>query len=126
LFKGNPVSNLDPLLQSKDLKIDLLTLVNRPAFDVQYDSRLDVLKLVFPEHEYAVYPVDECLSILYQPDDLEVVGFMLQDFEAIFLKAYPDVLSVWSSSQERVLTFIMHIFDKIGVQLVRNPRRWQP
>lgn len=67
---------------------------------VSYDKSFDALIILLapPDQERVAHYVDEHVALLYRPDDLEVIGIQVEDFETSFLPEHAAVERVWKLS----------------------------
>src|SRR5262245_17027800 len=91
------------LVQTSQLKTTFLASLDRakpqPLF-VSYDKQFDALfiLLIPPDQERVAHYVDDHVALLYRPDDLEVVGLQVEDFESGFLPMHYALKKVWKFS----------------------------
>lgn len=65
---------------------------------VEFDPLADELIIFFVENNsnYISHDLNDNISLLYNPKDNEVIGFMIENFQYSFLKDYPDAEAAWS------------------------------
>ena len=98
---------MDSIRSIKDFKTNKLVaqLKNHPHVSYfKYDDSFDALILLFvpPETETVVHYLDDSVALLVQPDDLEIVGLQIEDFEYDFLPKHEGVRKVWKLSDSDV------------------------
>lgn len=89
------------LVDTNQLKTSYLSNIQRkssPFF--HYDNQSDTLMLLFisPENETIVHYVDRHVAILYTPENYEIVGLQIEDFQSDFMPMYSDLQKAWSLS----------------------------
>lgn len=88
------------IIQPSQFKVDLLNqfIAGKiaPKF-VHYDVELDELFMVFQDKEIpnAAHPLDDFISLLFEPISMEVIGVQVDDFQGEFLSRCPTVRKVW-------------------------------
>src|SRR5258707_5530215 len=114
------MAELKPLISAHELKTKFLSQVARSKVDrtlfIDYDHELDVLVvLLVPKGtEYSVYFIDQYIALLYEPDTLEIIGIMVEDFERGFLQKYPAIQDVWNETKQVALELAHVTEDLIG------------
>ncbi|HLY25588.1 MAG TPA: hypothetical protein VKQ72_04570 [Aggregatilineales bacterium] len=120
---------LERLVKTSDLKTGFLADAaknKRKSLDIDYDARFDALMLLLvpPETDTIVHYVDDHVALLYRPDDLEIVGIQVEDFERSFLPQHEAVSKVWRLSDSKTdlndLGDLIVIFDRIKPQVARE------
>lgn len=95
---------VQPLINLSELKTGYLKankeMLKRPL--IHFDKDLDELMILFvlPKVETVVHYVDEFVALLYKPDDFEIVGIQIDDFETEFLPKYAGVAKAWKLSDK--------------------------
>ena len=114
------MASLKPLIQLTDLRTNFVAHVaaNKPEKDlhVNFDPDLDeLLVLLVPkDEEYSVYFIDQYIGLLYQPDSLEIIGVMVENFEQGFLKKYPTIQQIWNKTKQVTLEVARVTEELIG------------
>ncbi len=55
-----------------------------------------MLLVTSPEIETVVHYIDRNVAVLYTPDNLEIVGLQIEDFESEFIPMYSSLQKIWS------------------------------
>ncbi len=65
---------------------------------MHYDDLSDAIMFMFvsPETKTTVHYIDENVALLYNPDNNEVVGIQVEDFQTSFVDEYTNVKTAWS------------------------------
>lgn len=95
------------LVQTNQLKTSFLASLdrNRPqSVFVSYDKKFDALFILLaaPDQKRVAHYVDEHVALLYRPEDFEVIGIQVEDFEHSFLPKHIAVQRVWKLSDTGV------------------------
>lgn len=89
------------LMNSSELKTSYLEeLPKRNTLNFHYDDLSDTLMFLFvsPEQETIVHYLDRNVALLYRPDDNEIVGLQIEDFENEFVPTFSELKKVWCLS----------------------------
>ena len=89
-------------MKSDTVQIDFntLTLDRIKAFQLVYHDDEDVLFIRSdPPRPATSFDVEGEIWIRFDPEMGEVVGFEIEDFEAIFLKKYPELAEAWAEAK---------------------------
>jgi hypothetical protein len=73
-----------------------------PSSYIKYDNRVDALCLLFvpPDTPTIVHYIDDHVALLYTPDDMEIVGVRIEDFERGFMNKYSNLQQAWRLSDK--------------------------
>ena len=99
------MSNIERLVRTSDLKLSKLKKLSEErqyqSASVDYDPDFDALVIFFENYQerYIVHPIDEHVSLLYEPDTKEVVGIQVEAFERSFIRRYAKVEKAWRLSE---------------------------
>ena len=87
------------LVATSSLKTSYLARLNerKPQLFLNYNEESDILMLMVApqETETVVHYVDRNVAVLYTPDDLEIVGLQIEDFESEFVPLYSSLKKTW-------------------------------
>jgi hypothetical protein len=87
------------LVATSSLKTSFLARVSerKPQLFLNYNDESDILMLmVAPQDtETVVHYIDHNVAVLYTPDDLEIVGLQIEDFESEFVPLYNSLKKTW-------------------------------
>lgn len=94
---------IERLKKTNDLKTSLLQKMsegNQHVINMHYDSLADTLIFLFVSREIPTiaHYIDEHVALLYQPENNEVVGIQVEDFQTSFVNAYVNVQKAWKLS----------------------------
>ncbi|GEM_PF-924573 len=93
--------NLKPLVQTKELKTNLLKQYQGRGLYLRYDHEFDalLLQIVPPETETVVhYLSDPNVALVYEKTTKEIVGIQIENFEYSFLPKHHEIMRVWKLS----------------------------
>lgn len=78
----------------------LSTLGPQSKLFFHFDESSDILMLLFvpPEKETIVHYLDRYVAILYTPENNEIVGIQIEDFQSDFVPMYSDLQKAWCLS----------------------------
>jgi uncharacterized protein YuzE len=91
-----------------------------------YDAELDTLFVYFNDGPLpGVYDyVGGEVWVLYDPETLQVIGFQVENFEAVFLRKYAEVALLWQASQAAPspasLEEVAYAVAEIGQRLIHG------
>lgn len=87
------------LVETSSLKTSFLAQMGerKPQLFMNYNDESDILMLMVapPDTETVVHYIDHNVAVLYTPDDLEIVGLQVEDFESEFLPLYDSLKKTW-------------------------------
>ncbi|HLE41412.1 MAG TPA: hypothetical protein VI956_07895 [Nitrospirota bacterium] len=68
-----------------------------------YDNEADelVIMLISPDTETTVHYVDKNVGILFQPDNLEIVGLQVEGFQKSFIPSHNSLQDAWKLSSSK-------------------------
>ena len=95
------MANIKRLVESNQLKTSYLSKIqHKGSFFFNFDDQSDILMLLFvsPKTKTIVHYVDRYVSILYTPDDFEIVGLQIEDFQSDFIPLYSELQKAWCLS----------------------------
>ena len=95
---------IERLKRTNDLKLSLLQKMaagNQHVINMYYDSPADTLLFLFASQDTPTiaHYIDEHVALLYQPENNEVVGIQVEDFQASFVNEYVNVQKAWKLSE---------------------------
>ncbi|MDI6770106.1 MAG: hypothetical protein QMD04_10595 [Anaerolineales bacterium] len=99
------MANIERLVRTTELKLTKLRKLSEERLyrsaNLSYDPDFDELLIFFENYQdrYIVHPVDENVSLLYEPDTKEVVGIQVEAFERSFIRRYENVGKTWRLSE---------------------------
>jgi hypothetical protein len=87
------------LVATSSLKTSFLASMSecKPQLFLNYNNESDILMLMVapPDTETVVHYLDHNVAVLYTPDDLEIVGLQVEDFESEFVPLYDSLKKTW-------------------------------
>ena len=92
-------AQLDCLVKLSDLKTNIVQdFQAHSVVFLHYDDVFDAftLMMVPPDTDTIVHYIDDNVGLLYNPQNMEVVGFQIEAFEADFIPKHDNVNKVWS------------------------------
>jgi hypothetical protein len=99
------MADIEKLTRLSDLNLNVLINLSKGivdvSSDVRYDADFDALLILFGNYHdpYIVHPVDEFVSLLYEPATLRVIGLQVEAFERYFVGKYNELEKVWKLSE---------------------------
>ncbi len=92
------MDKIKQLIDTNQLKTSYLsTLEQQSKLFFHYDNLSDTLMILFisPENETIVHYLDRYVAILYTPEDHEIVGLQIEDFQSDFIPMYSELQRAW-------------------------------
>jgi hypothetical protein len=88
------------LVSTSSLKTSFLAHLSerKPQLFMNYDDVSDILMLMVapPDTETVVHYIDHNVAVLYTPNDLEIVGLQIEDFDKQFVPLYSSLKKAWT------------------------------
>ena len=114
------MASVERLVETRDLKTSrLLSMLDREQLTfLRYNSKSDMLLLMIvpPNVETVVHYIDDHLALLYEPDNLEVVGFQVEAFQHSFVAQHASLNRAWrlsdSGAQLEDLEDLILVFER--------------
>jgi len=91
------------LVKTNELKFNSIRNMveeHRRSLYLRYDKQIDTLFILWvsPGTGTIVHFIDNHVALLYKPNNKEVVGVQIEDFEYSFIKEYVEVQKAWRLS----------------------------
>jgi hypothetical protein len=97
---------IKPLIDTTSLKTSFLAKIafRKAQLFLNYEKESDILMLlvISPDTETVVHYIDRHVAVLYTPDDLEIVGLQVEDFESEFVPMYSSLKKAWSIRDTKI------------------------
>jgi uncharacterized protein YuzE len=95
------------LVATESLKTTFLSqLIGKrtPPLFINYDEDADTFMLLLdsPNTETIVHYVNDDVALLYTPEQLEIVGLQIEDFQSEFVPTYNALQKVWRLSDSGI------------------------
>lgn len=98
------MADIQQLVRTSELKLNALENLSKEESkifaSVKYIPGFDALLILFDncQKRYITHPIDEYVSLLYEPGTKEVIGIQVEAFEKSFVHKYADLEKTWKLS----------------------------